>query len=410
MQDSNSKRLIIGILSVIFLSCPYLQGKAMCETGQDIIQVPAMGSAPIGKSDTMTVRSEAVKKALAKSVESALFRILPPESLASDFKTIESVLSADPTQFVRDYKVLGEETAGKEYRVIINANVISAKLSSAARPNGPDPEETAAKVLVLVSERLDPSGQPIAWWAGNGSEASLCEQEIVSVLASKKIGAVDHSAPAMDDKGKAIALSPIPTDQEALALARAYKADLVILGSVSCQDSGNTISGGLKSFPARAEARLISVSNGTEIASAAETASALNAESLAGTRQAATQAIKQVSAKLAQAASTSWKKPAASADSSAQTGLNTIPVTINGQDILGKMIPIRTAMTSIKGVKEVKTLEMNFSNAKLQANYEGDPSTLVKELALKSFENFRMEIVPDPEKGIIINIPDQKVQ
>lgn len=410
MSKQNMKNLILSIFAIVIVTFPFFAEKGLCETGQDVIQVPAMGSAQIGKSDTMTIRSEAVKKALSKSVESALFQIMPPENLATDFKNIESILTSDPSQYVRDYKIIGEETSGKEYRVIISANILKNKLSSVSQTKETESPESYPKVLLLISEKLDSFGQASSWWSGNMLQPSLCEPESVSVLSSKKFSAIDHSKAATDETGKPFTISPAPTNDEAIRLAKAYKADLVIIGQINASDSGNSLSGGIKSFPARAEARILNVATGSEIASAAETASSLNAESTAGTKQAAIQATRQVTAKLAQAAASSWKKPEPAASDEIANGANTIPVIINGQDILGKMIPIRTAMTSIKGMKEVKTLEMNFSNAKLQASYEGDASALARELALKSFENFRMEITPDPESGVIINIPEQKMK
>ncbi|WP_027357665.1 hypothetical protein [Desulforegula conservatrix] len=404
-------KLIINLIISVFFTL-VIAGNALCESGQDIIQVPAFGTSQIQKTDTMTARSEAVKKALSKSVETALFQMIPHENLASDFKNIESILTGDPAAYVRDYKVIGENTVGKEYRVIVNSNIIKAKLSAATQASGMESADSFPKVLILFSEKLNPADQASSWWAGNGAGSSVCEPEAAASLISKKLKASDHSQPALDETGKSVVISPSPTNEEALKLARAYKADMVIIGQISVSEPANSVSGGLKSFPAKVEARIINVADGTEIASASETASALNADRIAGSKQAAIQATKQTTAKLATAASAALKKtpqtaPAAAASA---TGLKTIPVSINGQDILGKMIPIRTAMTSIKGMKEVKTLEMNYSNAKLQASYDGDAATLSNELALKNFENFKMEISSSPESGIVINIPDQKIQ
>lgn len=401
---------VINNLVLFIFSILIIAGNGFCESGQDIIQVPAFGTSQIQKTDTMTARSEAVKKALSKSLESALFQMIPYENLASDFKNIESILTGDPTSYVRDYKLIGENTVGKEYRVIVNSNIIKAKLSAAVQSSGLESADSFPKVLILFSEKLHPSDQASSWWAGNGALPSVCEPEASSALISKKLKAADHSLPALDEAGKPVIISPSPTNEEALKLARAYKADMVIIGQISVSEPANSVSGGLKSFPAKAEAKIINVADGTEMASASETASALNADIIAGSKQAAIQATRQATAKLASEASAAAKKNPQTATVASGSGLKTIPVSINGQDILGKMIPIRTAMTSIKGMKEVKTLEMNYSNAKLQASYDGDAATLSNELALKNFENFKMEISSSPESGIVINIPDQKIQ
>jgi len=398
--------LILSVFCVIFFA-----GNAFCESGQDIIQIPAFGASQIQKSDTMAARNEAVKKALSKSVETALFQMIPAESLASDFKNIESILAGDPTAYVRDYKIVGEDTAGKEYRVIINSNVIKAKLSAAAQTSGVESPDSFPKVLVLFSEKLNPGDQPSSWWTGNNSVPLICEPEAAAALISKKLKASDHSQPALDETGKPIYVSPAPTNEEALKLARAYKANLVMIGQISVAEAGNTVSGGLKSFPSKADAKIINVTDGTEIASASETASSLNADIIAGSRQSAIQATRQATVKLATAASAALKKnpQTATATTASAAELKTIPVSINGQDILGKMIPIRTAMTAIKGMKEVKTLEMNYSNAKLQASYDGNAAALANELALKNFNNFKMEITSSSESGIVINIPEHKM-
>lgn len=399
-------------LILSFFCMLLIAGNALCESGQDIIQIPAFGTSQIQKSDTMAARSEAVKKALSKSVETALFQIIPAESLASDFKKIESILAGDPSAYVRDYKIIGEDTAGKEYRVIINSNVIKAKLSASAQTTGVESSDSFPKVLVLFSEKLNPADQASSWWTANNSVPLICEPEAAASLIPKKLKAADHSQPALDETGKPIHISPAPTNEEALKLAKAYKANLVMIGQINVAEAGNSVSGGLKSFPAKADAKIINVADGAEIASASETASSLNADMIAGSKQSAIQATRQVTVKLAQAASSALKKnpqttPAATASTAE---LKTIPVSINGQDILGKMIPIRTAMTSIKGMKEVKTLEMNYSNAKLQASYDGDTATLARELALKNFDNFKMEITASPESGVVINIPEKPVQ
>jgi len=389
----------------------FIAGKAFCESGQDIIQIPAFGTSQIQKSDTTGARNEAVKKALSKSVETALFQMIPAESLAADFRNIESVLAGDPSVYVRDYKVVGENTSGKEYRVIINSNIIKAKLSAAAQTRGVESSDSYPKVLVLFSEKLNPADQASSWWTGNNTATSVCEPDAATALMSKKLKAADHSRPALDETGKPVNISPAPTNEEALRLARAYRADMVIIGQINVSDAGNSVSGGLKSFPAKADAKIINVADGSEIVSVSETASSLNADVLTGSKLAAIQSARQATVKLAQAASSALKKnpqttPAATASTAE---LKTIPVSINGQDILGKMIPIRTAMTSIKGMKEVKTLEMNYSNAKLQASYDGDTATLARELALKNFDSFKMEINASPESGVVINIPEKKM-
>lgn len=387
-----------------------ITGTGFCEAPQDVIQVPAFGTAQIQKSDTTSAKNEAVKKAMSKAVETAFFQTMPAESLASEYKNLEAILTGDPSGYVRDYKVIGESSSGKEYRVLINSNILKSKIMASAQTSGAESNDSFPKVLIIVSEKLNPADQQAAaWWIQTPASQQVCENDMAVALLSKKLKSVDHTQAALDETGKQLSLSAAPTVEEMIKMAKAYKADFVITGLVSASDANNTLAGGLKSFPAKADLKILNSADGTEISSASEISSALSSDQTAGCRQAAISAARQATIKLASAASSAAKKPQAQATAAVQaTPLKTIPVSINGQDILGKMIPIRSAMTSIKGMKEVKTLEMNYSNAKLQASYDGDPSTLANELALKNFDGFKMEITNTPEAGITINIPEPK--
>ena len=127
---------------------------------------------------------------------------------------------------------------------------------------------------------------------------------------SRKISSVDISGPKpADATGKPLTVSASPSVEEALILARHYRANFILLGTVTVSEQASSqISGGLRSFPAKAEAKIIKVSDGSETASASETASVINSDSPAGNQQAAVQAARQISTKLAQAISESWGK------------------------------------------------------------------------------------------------------
>jgi hypothetical protein len=398
--------LIFFILFLFFTASP-----GICNDPADVLAVPATGSSQINKSDITSAKNNAVKNAISRSLETALFQITAPENLSS-FKVIDSVISGDTSPYIRDFKVIGENTSGRDYRVIIKSNVIKSKLYDVLRASGIENEDSAPKVLILLSEKHEPAGQPFAWWTDSQGRTGTCFTEATSVLMSRKISSVDISGPKpADATGKPLTVSATPSIEEALILARHYRADFILMGTVTVSEQASSqISGGLRSFPAKAEAKIIKVSDGSEIASASETASVINSDSPAGTQQAAVQAARQISTKLAQAISESRGKNKEAATPAPASAFNTIPVTINGQDILGKIIPIRKAMKSIKGIRDVKTLEMNYSNAKLQASYEGDAHTLSKELALQNIDSLKMDIQISDETGIVINIPEQKAQ
>lgn len=406
----NFSRIISRLFIFLMISLYVTASPGFSQDFADVIAVPAIGSSQINKSDITSARNDAVKKALSKSIETALFQMIPPENLSSDFRTIDSLLSGDPSAYIRDFKVIGENSSGREYRVIIKANVLKSKLASTTQASGVESTDTFPKVLVLLSEKLNPLDNHAPWWSGDQGKPGICETEAAAILPSKKLVPADHSARQIDETGKSVNIAVLPSNEEALRLAKIYRADFVMTGQVNVSEAANSVSGGLRSFPAKADARIIRVSDGSEIASAAGTSSVLNSDSIAGGQQAAVQATRQITEKLAQAAADEWKINGHKAAAVQSSSMNTIPVTINGQDILGKMIPIRKGMTSIKGMKEVKTLEMNYSNAKLQAYYEGSAQTLVNELAVMHFDNFRMEISASPESGIVINIPEIKAK
>ena len=89
----------------------------------DVNQVVVMGNATIYKDDSASAREHAVARGLDAAVERAVADLLSIESLVGSFQTLNQTIFGDPDAFVQGFKVLAENVTGKQYRVLVQANV-----------------------------------------------------------------------------------------------------------------------------------------------------------------------------------------------------------------------------------------------------------------------------------------------
>ena len=349
-------------------------------------QVVVIGTASIYKGDTANAREHAVANGLDAVVERAVADLLPLESLVGSFQTLNQTVFGNPDAFIQGFKVLAENVAGKQYRVIVQADVstqrIIEKLSQAGMAVG---TQRLPVVLVAVSEQGIDDGQPRFWWEEGPLPDALPLQEAMA----ESLGAVGLPIldPLSKDPDRLAAAFGQPAElsaQAAVAVGQGLEADVVIVGTADVVAAENTMGDTIRSFRATVRARAVRVDTGEIIAETVQKAVSAHGDPVTGSRQALSNAGLQAGRALSRQILVAWRNQ--------EKTTTDIEVVVEGTRDLGNLVMFRRSIKNTYGVREVLTKTMRPDQATLNVVYQGDAKALADLLVLNTFERFHVNI------------------
>jgi hypothetical protein len=278
---------------------------------------------------------------------------------------------------VHDYKILEEWQETGLLRVIMQARVTTAPLQkdldrvieAVERP----------RILFMVSQQDIGENRSKAWWEGTAGMGRLvAESTLQQHFIDNHFLVVDH---ALKKPARPVSLDP--SDAQATAVGRDYDAEVVILGRAVVKDAGLIEEFGLRSFRAEISVRAIQVDNGHVLASANSSTAAPHIEPLAGANIALKKASEKLGNTLVPKIIEKWVKP-------------TVVVTMDVVDITryADFVRFKSVLKDqVWGVDKVYQRDFKTNKANLEVSYRGTAQDLADELALKSFDTFRIDIV-----------------
>ena len=386
-MDASSKTIIrlmfmIFLLFAFFAHSVNVQAEDQVETKTIVV----IGTGKIYKADSASARKEAIENSLVSAVENVALGLIPPESLHQTFQNFNEALYDQTSKFIQGYKVLGEFKIKDAYKVIVEANVsitgLTKLMSDAGILSGGKP---LPKILVLVSEQNLGDTSPKYWW---GKKAALGEifsvSALIETMRSKGLPVLDYPNIAQNTGLGDEYDKPDLDKEEAVALGRKLKADIVIVGKTIIDQAQNIMGKNIKSFKGVASARAFLTDTGEEIAATTKSAVNSNADETIGTRNALSAAGSLAGETLASQIIDAWH--------SKDEQTNIIEIIVEGTNNLANFEKLIDIINKTPGAKNLQIKELKANETVISVKYKGSAKKLADTLMLKSYGSVGINI------------------
>ncbi len=351
-----------------------------------------IGTEPIAAENTITAaRNQAITNSLVTAVGLAVADGLPVEVMASRYEKLNQHIYDNAEYFVQDYKVLAESRQANRYRVVVQATVSGDRIQSELTRYGIlQVRRPMPAVLYFISEQSPENPLPQYWWGRNMPYVkTAAETAMTETMREQGYRIVEHGPQVQLMAGQTVADSPEITVEEAVNLALALNADVVVIGR-SVAERTDSLGSDLQSYKGSMIARAYFAKTGKQIASVIKTAVTAAADQAAGSRDAFKDVGGQCVGELAALIEGAWQEEGPTADQ--------IDVQLTGTHNLANFVQFRRMLASISGVEDVQVNELKTDDAALRVSYRGKTAELVDALMLNAFETFSInihEVMPD---------------
>jgi hypothetical protein len=383
----SSKTIIRFVFMIFFLFAFFVP--SMTVQAEDQIStktVVVIGTGKIYKEDSASARKHAIENSLVSAVENVALGLIPPESLHQTFQNFNEALYDQTAKFIQGYKVLAEFKIKDVYRVMVEANVsvtgLTKLMSDAGILTG---GKSLPKILVLVSEQSAEDAPPKYWWGGKAVSGDIFS---VSALSdAMKIKGLHVLDPAIITKNTRIDNrydKPVLDREEAVALGRNLKADIVIIGNTIVESGQNVLGKNIRSFTGIISARAIWTKTGEEIAATTQNAVTSDADETIGSQKALSAAGSLAGETLASQIIGAWQIK------DEQT--NIIGIAVKGTDNLANFEKFISIINKINGVKNLQIKELKVNETVISVEFKGNAKALADTLMQKSYGSVNINI------------------
>jgi hypothetical protein len=379
-----SKTVLIS-LTALLLSLP----SAQAAQDQRFATVYTVGSSIQGQ-DMSAGRDQAVENSLVVAVTQVLTELMPPESLAGNFREITQSILGHTDQFIADYQMLTETTNGNTHNVLVKATVAVQRLKDALKQAdifiGP---RQFPQVLFCVAEKQPDEAAFRYWWSGQANARAGASTAIMAQIARQK--GFNLITPRIDQS--VTTYPPELSIPEAVSLGQQQRAEVVVVGQAVAEEITAPIGDSQQVFRATVAIRAYSVQNGQEIGFSQQTAEATSDDPYAGSRQAIEKAARAAGEELTTRMATTWF--------SKGMGKSKIEIQVEGiSGHIAAFVKLRGAMSAMSGVDDIQRQEMQADTAVLLVSYQGNARALADDLRRLNFDTFSLNIA-NPEANTI---------
>jgi hypothetical protein len=351
-----------------------------------------IGTEPIAAENAITAaRNQAITNSLVTAVGLAVADGLPVEAMASRYEKLNQHIYANAGYFVQDYKVLAESRQANRYHVVVQATVSGERIKSELTRYGIlQIRRPMPSVLYFISEQSPENPLPQYWWGHNMPYVkTAAETVMIETMREQGFRSVEHGPQVQLMAGQVVADSSEITVEEAVNLALALNADVVVIGR-SVAERTDSMGPDSQSYKGSMIARAYLAKTGKQIASVIKTTLTAVADEAAGSRDAFKDVGGRCAGELAALIEGAWQEEGPTADQ--------IDVQLTGTHNLANFVQFRRMLASISGVEDVQVKELKTDDAALRVSYRGKTSELADALMLNAFETFSInihEVMPD---------------
>ncbi|MEA2061966.1 MAG: hypothetical protein U9P10_16005 [Thermodesulfobacteriota bacterium] len=396
LKMSGCKQLSIQFFFTAFILSILLCNHAFCCDRTDTLKVISFGKRSVINDDLPEARNQAVSDSLDFSVERAVVEILKPSDLSAALGLIFDKVMDDAQDYITTYRVLAEHTEKDRYMVAVEADVNMLALHRFFVDNGIlNTEKENPSILLLISEQFPKEILPRYWWGNNPVPYHSFSCTAVQNYLKNQNFILISNYEKQDD----VHFDFIHDSQAAVNLGRLLKADIVVMGK-AVADRASNVMGDEKTYSASFSAEVINVESSEIISSVEEKGVAKSRLSEKGIENALKDAGEIAAERIARIIKQEWLKHSSKA--------RLVEVTIAGSDYLSNFIMLRRVLNQMKGIEDVKTMEIGSEKALVNIMFRGSAKKLADFLMLKTFDDFGLEIFNVDDDSLSIRfVPEE---
>ena len=344
-----------------------------------------IGQHKIKGQDTSGAQKAAVRDALEKAVQSAFVSVVSQQQLGENLDVLYDRLLAHTMDYVSTYRVINGMAHNGAYLVGVESKISLELMEKRLRDAGVfNQAQNNPKVLLLIAEQGPEDTQPRCWWwqPDGKSVPSIAEKTLKVLFEQARIPLVVTGNNYPDPAAYHIVFSAMGDQTAAMALGQALKADMVVLGLASAQESANRM-GNEKTFEADVSFTVLDMASQKEVIHATSTAAA-KSTGAQGADQALTQASETAGQALKEKIEGFW----------AQTmkEKKTFDLYVEGDNFLTRFIALKTQLKEIREIEDISPRELGSSHAIMEVAYKGTPAQFANAVILRTFEEFGIEV------------------
>lgn len=360
-----------------------------------------IGTADIKNKNVADAKTKALENGLLSAVDQAAAGYSGAEAMGGVFGEYNGWVMGKADDYVDQYQILAESSAGGYYRILLSVTISVDKLfAKLPRPVVADQTQAPAvpKVLFLVAEQGMEDLNPRFWW-GEGERKGIGMAEGAMAEAAERAGfevmAHGTETPDIPVKG-AIVFQADLADRDALEIGRHLGADLVVVGKAIVYKVTDTAGEQMPMYNATLTARMLHVGTGEMMSSVLETGVAQHWDDTEGGHQAlktaGTQAMERLLTAIRGKLTPTGEK----------TDAFTLHVT--GTDSLGNFVQFRKQLAQTPGVDSMRMTGLQPNTATIEVRYAGGAEALSNALKNMDFPLFTVEIELIEERAIRLSL------
>lgn len=359
------------------------------------------GQQKIYKENIPAAKKKAVNQALAQAVQNAFASLVSRQVFASNLEFLYDRLVPGAMDYVVTYRVLDSIQYKDRYLVGVESKInldLLEKTLQEARILKVGKERPT--VLFLIAEQTPEDILPRYWWGNNPEPyTSLADTTLKAELSGTRVVLANPGPDFPDPSFYNITFTSIYDDAAAMALGRALKADLVILGKAGASESFNRM-GDEKAFDAVVDLRGYDLATETPVIQTKASATATSQTEADGVVRALTEASLAAGRDLGQKIGRFWSKTLRKESS--------FEVFIQGEGFLPRFLALKQKFQNIRDIQNMQPREIGSDHAVMEVVYKGSPQQFANALLLKTFDGFGIEIAEVSEEGLRIRFVEDR--
>ncbi|WP_321494461.1 hypothetical protein [uncultured Desulfobacter sp.] len=387
----NLRFLSIFYLSVFF----FFPLTGAMAAPQDSVHITT-GRHIIKGQDISGAKEAAVRDALEKAVQNAFAAAVSQQKLGENLDFLYDQLLARTMDFVTTYRIINGMSHNQEYLVGVESKISRELVENFLSDSGIFNQDfNNPKVLLLIAEQGIEDIQPRCWWwpsQGQPALSSVTEKSLKAVFKKAHIPLIATENEYPDPASYNIVFSDMYDQTAAMTLGQALKADMVIFGMASTQESFNRM-GDEKTFEANVSFTVLDMASQKEVIQTKATATAKSID---------TQGAGQALALAADTAGLALKEKIEGFWTEAVKDKKTFDLYVEGDNFLNRFIALKHQLKEIKDIEDISPKELGSSHAIMEVRYKGTPTQFANAVMLKTFDEFGIDVSMDSDDAVKI--------
>ncbi len=372
---------------------------SICEAAAEPVvkQINVLGSAMVYKGNLADGRQNAVNDALAAAVGQAVMEMLTGETVVRRFQLINDSILNQREKYIRNYRVLTENVSGKTIRTLVQVDIGLDRISRDLAELGLALAGAVYPRIVFMIAEKEVADTDFGFWWGDRQWADRTVSESTMATAFQAAGFELIDPPVLSAP---LNLPMGLTEADMVALAQRLGGDVIVTGTGTATTATNTMGASIKAFEAVVEVRAYSVQTGQLMGRTSQKSVTSGQDDLMGGREALSNAGTLAGDDLARQVLAAWQR-----ENDRNALIDAIVEGTSGH--IASFVRLRTSMSSLPGVTELKMKEMSTDRAVMAVSYQGDTRSLADALLLRTFTGFGIDIYEVTPEAVYIRLVHQ---